>query len=372
MSAGDVKFSICIPNYNYGKYLGDTIQSVLDQTHQHFEIVVADNASTDDSLDVVRSFKDERIRIIENQYNIGFAPNLDRATEPARYPHMILLSSDDRMKPTALERYAEILSRADLDNDRTVIVSEAHVIDGDGNVSGRVRRQPGTFLFFVDTAEGADDARHSEDVETFPGREVLPTVLRHLTALGPFLSVAYPRRLYDEVQGYRNVHNVDPDAHFTHKLLLRDPTVVYVNEALFEYRVHGANQGATEKKHASIKHPIDKYLYTLEYTDKLLAGTGLKQQDIVDSFVANWCLKQPVARAAEGRYGEAVRTWMFGLATYPEQMLKDPRSYAVAALLGCGPAAGWVARQTLKLSRMVRGHRYGVPRKSEAPRRADA
>ena len=51
-------FSICIPNYNYARYVGETIQSVLDQSFQDFEVIVADNASTDDSVQVVRSFQD--------------------------------------------------------------------------------------------------------------------------------------------------------------------------------------------------------------------------------------------------------------------------------------------------------------------------
>jgi len=67
-------FSICIPNYNYAQYIGETIQSVLDQTCQDFEIIVADNASTDESVSVVEGFHDARIRLVRNRYNIVFAP----------------------------------------------------------------------------------------------------------------------------------------------------------------------------------------------------------------------------------------------------------------------------------------------------------
>ena len=93
----NIKFSVCIPNYNYEKYIGKTIQSVLDQCYKNFEIIIADNASTDNSIKVVRSFKDDRIIIIKNNYNIGFSPNLDKATENASGDYLILLSSDDLM-----------------------------------------------------------------------------------------------------------------------------------------------------------------------------------------------------------------------------------------------------------------------------------
>ena len=59
----NISFSICIPNFNYAQYIGETIQSVLDQTYQNFEIIIADNASTDNSVEVVQSFDDNRIRL---------------------------------------------------------------------------------------------------------------------------------------------------------------------------------------------------------------------------------------------------------------------------------------------------------------------
>ena len=102
-------FSICIPNFNYGKYIGDTIKSVLSQSYQNFEIIIVDNASTDDSVAIVKSFKDPRIKLYENNYNIGFAPNLQKVTALAKNEFINLLSSDDQMKPNALETYAGII-----------------------------------------------------------------------------------------------------------------------------------------------------------------------------------------------------------------------------------------------------------------------
>src|SRR5262245_28546178 len=96
-------FSVCIPNYNYEKFIGETIQSVLDQSFQDFEILVADNASTDDSVRVIQSFRSPQLRLLENRYNIGFSPNLDRATHDARGQHLLLLSSDDLMRRDALK-----------------------------------------------------------------------------------------------------------------------------------------------------------------------------------------------------------------------------------------------------------------------------
>ncbi len=106
-----MKFSICIPNYNYERYLGKTIQSVLDQPPADFEILVSDNASTDGSLDVVRSFQDDRIKIHVNGVNVGFSQNLDRSAQMATGDCIIMLSSDDLIQRPALEAYAALFAK---------------------------------------------------------------------------------------------------------------------------------------------------------------------------------------------------------------------------------------------------------------------
>ena len=63
--------SVIIPNYNYGKYLNDSITSVLNQTYDNLEIVVVNNGSTDNSLDVLATYS-RSIRLID-QPNLGQA-----------------------------------------------------------------------------------------------------------------------------------------------------------------------------------------------------------------------------------------------------------------------------------------------------------
>ncbi|MGB0177514.1 MAG: glycosyltransferase family 2 protein, partial [Owenweeksia sp.] len=75
MSEKSPLFSICIPNFNYAGYIGRTIESVLNQSFRDFELIIVDNASTDDSMEVIRGYKeqDARIRVFENKFNVGFA-----------------------------------------------------------------------------------------------------------------------------------------------------------------------------------------------------------------------------------------------------------------------------------------------------------
>lgn len=101
--------SVCIPLYNKERYVGETIRSVLAQTYGDYELVVLDNASTDDSLAVVRGFDDPRIRLVRNSATVPMTENYNRVMAAARAPIVKLINADDQITPTALERQVAIL-----------------------------------------------------------------------------------------------------------------------------------------------------------------------------------------------------------------------------------------------------------------------
>ena len=90
------KVSVLIPTYNCAKYIGKAIQSALEQTFEDFEITVSDNASTDNTEEIVKRFKDSRIRYYKNRENIGYTRNVRKLIyELARGEHFIILCADD-------------------------------------------------------------------------------------------------------------------------------------------------------------------------------------------------------------------------------------------------------------------------------------
>src|SRR5688500_12580387 len=103
-----MKISVCIPNYNYAQYIGRAIRSALVDDVD-VEVVVADNASTDDSVEVVRGVGDPRVKVERNPCNVGFARNLDRAAGMASGEWLLMLSSDDIVKPGALDAYRKLI-----------------------------------------------------------------------------------------------------------------------------------------------------------------------------------------------------------------------------------------------------------------------
>lgn len=70
------KISVCIPMYNAALFIKDCINSVLSQSFQDFELLVVDDGSTDNSCDIVKNIKDNRVRLIQNQHDYVGSLNL--------------------------------------------------------------------------------------------------------------------------------------------------------------------------------------------------------------------------------------------------------------------------------------------------------
>src|SRR3989338_5944877 len=93
------KVTIAIPTYNRAKLLSQAIESVLVQTYKDFELLISDNASTDETNNVVTSFKDPRIRYHRNRKNIGMMSNWNKCVELAQGKYLMILGDDDKLYP---------------------------------------------------------------------------------------------------------------------------------------------------------------------------------------------------------------------------------------------------------------------------------
>jgi len=93
------KVTVAIPTYNRAELLKSSLGSVLSQDYPDFRVVVLDNASTDDTEAVVRSFADQRVTYIRNARNLGILGNFNRAIEVNTSPYLNLFMDDDVMLP---------------------------------------------------------------------------------------------------------------------------------------------------------------------------------------------------------------------------------------------------------------------------------
>jgi glycosyltransferase involved in cell wall biosynthesis len=104
--------SVIIPTYNRAHLLSRAIKSVLNQTFQDFEIIIVDDASTDDTDKLVASFHDNRIRYIQHEKNRGGGAARNSAITQAQGDYIAFLDSDDEWLPEKLEKQMKFFENA--------------------------------------------------------------------------------------------------------------------------------------------------------------------------------------------------------------------------------------------------------------------
>ncbi len=106
-----MKISVVTASYNYQDYIKEAVQSVLDQTYKDWELIIVDDCSTDNSVEVIKSFKDERIKLFINEKNLGLKETVKRGIENATGEWVVFLESDDILTPDYIEKKVEIAKK---------------------------------------------------------------------------------------------------------------------------------------------------------------------------------------------------------------------------------------------------------------------
>ncbi|MEJ7596864.1 MAG: glycosyltransferase [Kofleriaceae bacterium] len=341
-----ISLSVLIPNYNYARYIGETIQSVLHQASPEVEIVVTDNASTDTSVDVVRACDDERIRLEVNPCNVGFSANLERAASLARGRRMLLLSSDDRMKDGAIAAYDRLEAALGPLAERAVWGAGTTVIDSNGAQTGEM---PADRKLWRDAPIDPELTKAvGYPVRAMPAPEILKRSLELLRTPLPFATTCYPKAMHDEVGGYSGGRLMNPDKWFLWKLLGVADMVYVIDAPLFEYRIHGSGQVVQESKSGALKHLTDQYIATFNIPDATLTKVGLEREALARAFIEQDIALRGLVALSDGNRETARRSVYFGYAAYPSLARKNPKVWLLRALITLGPVGIKLARASRK------------------------
>src|SRR4051812_3233171 len=106
------RFTIGIPTYNRAQFLGKSLEAACDQSSPDVEVLVSDNASTDETPEVVHSYG-ERVRYHRNPENIGMWPNLIKLVELAEGEYFSWLQDDDLIHRDFVRRATEAFAISD-------------------------------------------------------------------------------------------------------------------------------------------------------------------------------------------------------------------------------------------------------------------
>lgn len=176
--------SVLMPTYNRAWLLKQSLESVLAQTWSDFEVVISDNASSDDTERLVKSYRDERIVYWRNQENIGWQRNMWQVLSLAKGDLMGFLPDDDLMMPENLASKVAVFTQYP---NVGLVHSKYHVIDENGKII-----QPDT-----NWKHGPD--RTVDAVE--PGANVLKALLVGFNTIN-LPTVLFRRACYERLGGF--------------------------------------------------------------------------------------------------------------------------------------------------------------------------
>ncbi len=348
-----MKFSVCIPNYNYERYLGRTIRSILDQKDPDVEILVSDNASTDGSVALVKAFNDPRIQLHVNACNVGFGGNLDRSARMATGELMIMLSSDDLMRAGALAAYRRLFEHLGARGHGTIASASFDVIDPDDRVTGQTGPDPSLWTA-VDRQPDLEKLLGAT-VYGVNADELLKRCLRRMKNPFNFAATVYSAELYRKVEGYGGGRLYNPDKWFHWKVLGTAEMAYFIDQRLFAYRWHPDNQLAQESATSALKYLVDEYVATLELDPKVLERIGVSRDQLLDAFVEHDIARHGLATLARGQRLRARRILDFGRAAYPQHVRRNRHARALGTLLSLGRIGQMLAARAYRSYRGENG-----------------
>jgi len=231
------KISVCIPTYNYEKYISQAIDSVLSQTFTDFELLIADDCSSDSSDEVIKCYtkKDSRIKYIRHQKNLGMVENWNYCLRQARGKYIKFLFGDDFLvSAQALEKMYSVMEA-----DASVsLVSSARMI--------------------------VDDKSVKTDVWSYSNKDIVENgycaiqrcLLRHINLIGEPTAVMFKtaQAIRGFNQQYRQIVDLEMWFH-----LLEQGRFAFLAEPLCAFRVHHQQQTAKTTKDIYLSEGVQIY-----------------------------------------------------------------------------------------------------------------
>ena len=231
-------FSVIIPLYNKAPYIAKAIESVLGQTFRDFEVIVIDDGSTDQSLEVAKTFENKSITII-SQPNSGVSTARNNGVKLAKHPYICFLDADDWWHPTFLEEMKRLITDFP---DAGIYGSGYYIVK-----HGQERIAP------IGVPQGFERGI-IDYCEVYAKTLCMP-----LTSI----SVVIPKHIFDEEKGFKSQLKFGEDFDLWIRIALKHK-VILVNKPLAYYNqdVDVNNRGVAVHKTYS---PVNHFIFNLDY-----------------------------------------------------------------------------------------------------------
>ena len=251
------KISIIIPVFNTEKYIGKAIESVLSQTYIDFELILVDDASTDNTYSICEEYakKDKRIRLYKNEKNLGMMPNWNQALKYINGKYWAKLDADDWWEENFIQDCYNIISNNENigmvcgryiyidENDNIIPNTEYQLPNEFKNISTNFiwRVKQGNALFNPALAQQGNGLIRTEIIQKFGTYTLLP---------------AGDTELYFRIGVHYNIYFLDKLYHY-HRIWSQNFT-----------RTQVISSGKAEKNLYDVKQVIFKYYYNNQKISK--------------------------------------------------------------------------------------------------------
>lgn len=232
-------FSVIIPLYNKAPYVRKTVESVLGQTFDDYELIIIDNGSNDGSNKIVAGFIDPRIRTVHLEENIGVSNARNKGVSLSTAPYITFLDADDWWEPTFLEEMRGLIERHP---DAGIYGTGYYIVK-----NSRKRLAP----------IGVD--------ENFTEGEINYCAVYTKTLCMPLtsISVAIPRAVFDESGGFKPHLKLGEDFDLWIRIALRHKAV-FLNKPLSNYN---QDVDVTYRGTHHLRDPKEHMLWNLGYLE---------------------------------------------------------------------------------------------------------
>lgn len=212
------RVSVIMSAYNAEKYIKEAIDSILNQTFKDFEFIIINDGSTDSTRDIILSYKDSRIRFIENKKNIGLTKSLNKGLKLAKGEYIARLDADDSSMPKRFEKQINFL---DKHKDIAVIGNWIEIIDEETNK--------------------AHVLKNSCNSAIIKWAQIFKNQMDHS-------SVFFRKKIIEEVGSYKEIYKYAQDFDLWFRVL-RKYKIANLPEVLTKYRIHSESVTKTPESH---------------------------------------------------------------------------------------------------------------------------
>lgn len=243
--------TVCIPLYNGEEFLEESLASVLSQRYEPLEILVVDDGSTDGGLDRVRevSKTDQRIRIIENEENLGLVGNWNKCIASASGKWIKFHFQDDLMEPDTIAKMHELAVRL---NAGLVLTERTYFWNEElSEARARFYREIKTLSYYVGTSDKIEPKQIVEIanqdflVQNFLGEPILGLVRKDV---------------FERYGSYDPKLGQLVDFEFWLRIASNEP-IGFISEPLHRFRIHGGSQSAKNKFARGINQTVKDRVY---------------------------------------------------------------------------------------------------------------